>query len=88
MRDNAAAQLAKLEAMPRREELPPLEAKVAEAKANLDDKLKLFERAKREMESGIGAGETFDTGVCLMAFFSDPDGNAIMLHRRYAPPDA
>lgn len=31
------------------------------------------------------AGETFDTGVCHMAFFSDPDGNALMLHHRYAP---
>lgn len=30
-------------------------------------------------------GETFDTGVCHMAFFRDPDGNALMLHRRYAP---
>jgi predicted enzyme related to lactoylglutathione lyase len=29
--------------------------------------------------------ETFDTGVCHMAFFSDPDGNALMLHHRYAP---
>ena len=26
-----------------------------------------------------------DTGVCHMAFFSDPDGNALMLHHRYAP---
>ncbi|HXY85132.1 MAG TPA: VOC family protein [Gaiellaceae bacterium] len=32
-------------------------------------------------------GEIFDTGVCLMAFFKDPDGNALMLHRRYAPRD-
>jgi predicted enzyme related to lactoylglutathione lyase len=31
------------------------------------------------------AGETFDTGVCHMAFFSDPAGNALMLHHRYAP---
>ena len=31
------------------------------------------------------AGETLDTGVCHMAFFSDPDGNALMLHHRYAP---
>lgn len=31
------------------------------------------------------AGDTFDTGVCHMAFFSDPDGNALMLHHRYAP---
>jgi catechol 2,3-dioxygenase-like lactoylglutathione lyase family enzyme len=32
-------------------------------------------------------GEIFDTGVCHMAFFRDPDGNALMLHRRYAPRD-
>jgi catechol 2,3-dioxygenase-like lactoylglutathione lyase family enzyme len=30
-------------------------------------------------------GDTLDTGVCRMAFFRDPDGNALMLHRRYAP---
>jgi predicted enzyme related to lactoylglutathione lyase len=30
-------------------------------------------------------GETLDTSVCHMAFFSDPDGNALMLHHRYAP---
>jgi catechol 2,3-dioxygenase-like lactoylglutathione lyase family enzyme len=28
-------------------------------------------------------GETLDTGVCHMAFFADPDGNNLMLHRRY-----
>src|SRR4051812_14793043 len=35
-------------------------------------------------------GDVFDTGVCHMAFFTDPDGNALMLHHRYAPrvPDA
>jgi catechol 2,3-dioxygenase-like lactoylglutathione lyase family enzyme len=27
----------------------------------------------------------FDTGVCHMAVFSDPDGNGLMLHHRYAP---
>ena len=32
-------------------------------------------------------GEILDTGVCHMAFFRDPDGNALMLHRRYAPHD-
>ena len=31
------------------------------------------------------AGETLDTGVCHMAFFADADGNALMLHHRYAP---
>jgi predicted enzyme related to lactoylglutathione lyase len=30
-------------------------------------------------------GEILDTGVCHMAFFEDPDGNALMLHHRYAP---
>ena len=29
--------------------------------------------------------DNFDTGVCHMAFFRDPDGNALMLHHRYAP---
>src|SRR3712207_7057521 len=31
------------------------------------------------------AGDVFDSGVCHMAFFADPDGNALMLHHRYAP---
>ena len=29
--------------------------------------------------------ETLDSEVCHMAVFSDPDGNALMLHHRYAP---
>jgi predicted enzyme related to lactoylglutathione lyase len=42
-------------------------------------------RARLE-ESGVAfAGDTFDTGVCHMAIFADPDGNALMLHHRYAP---
>jgi predicted enzyme related to lactoylglutathione lyase len=32
-------------------------------------------------------GDILDTGVCHMAIFSDPDGNALMLHHRYAPRD-
>ena len=32
--------------------------------------------------------EVYDSGVCHMAFFRDPDGNALLLHHRYAPyPD-
>jgi catechol 2,3-dioxygenase-like lactoylglutathione lyase family enzyme len=31
-------------------------------------------------------GETIDTGVCHMALCTDFDGNAVILHRRYAPP--
>ena len=30
-------------------------------------------------------GETLDTGVCHMAHFTDPDGNPLTLHKRYAP---
>jgi catechol 2,3-dioxygenase-like lactoylglutathione lyase family enzyme len=30
-------------------------------------------------------GETLDSGVCHMAPFEDPDGNALLLHHRYAP---
>jgi len=37
-------------------------------------------------ERGVSfMGDTLDTGVCHMAFFSDPDGNVLMLHHRYAP---
>jgi catechol 2,3-dioxygenase-like lactoylglutathione lyase family enzyme len=45
------------------------------------------EAARKELEAkGIEfAGETMDTGVCHMAFFTDPDGNDLMLHSRYAP---
>ena len=48
------------------------------------------EEARSELESRgvVFAGETFDTGVCHMAHFTDPDGNILMLHRRYAPADA
>jgi catechol 2,3-dioxygenase-like lactoylglutathione lyase family enzyme len=45
----------------------------------------------RTMERLWGAGvefefpEPYDSGVCHMAFFADPDGNRLMLHHRYAP---
>jgi predicted enzyme related to lactoylglutathione lyase len=42
-------------------------------------------RAELEARGVEFAGEILDTGVCHMAFFSDPDGNAMMLHHRYAP---
>ena len=29
--------------------------------------------------------DTLDSGVCHMAHFHDPDGNALMIHHRYAP---
>lgn len=46
---------------------------VAEARAALEERGVTF------------YGDIVDTGVCHMAFFSDPDGNALMLHHRYAP---
>ena len=42
-------------------------------------------RAELEGRGVTFAGDTYDSGVCHMAFFHDPDGNALMLHRRYAP---
>lgn len=46
-----------------------------------------IESARAELESrGVTfAADTMDTGVCFMAHFRDPDGNALMLHHRYAP---
>ncbi|HYK07862.1 MAG TPA: VOC family protein [Gaiellaceae bacterium] len=29
--------------------------------------------------------EAYDSGVCHMAFFKDPDGNSLILHHRHAP---
>jgi predicted enzyme related to lactoylglutathione lyase len=45
--------------------------------------------ARAELESrGVEfAPDMIDSGVCHMAFFRDPDGNALMLHHRYAPRD-
>jgi len=41
---------------------------------------------KQLQERGVQfEGDVFDTGVCHMAFFKDPDGNPLMLHHRYAP---
>jgi predicted enzyme related to lactoylglutathione lyase len=42
-------------------------------------------RAELEGKGVEFAGDTFDTGVCHMALFTDPDGNDLMLHHRYAP---
>lgn len=46
--------------------------------------------ARAELEGkGIRfVGEILDTGVCHMAFFADPDGNSLTLHRRYKPHEA
>ncbi len=45
---------------------------VAEAKAALE-------------AAGVEVSDVWDSGVCNGAGFSDPDGNRILLHHRYAP---
>ncbi len=45
-----------------------------------------IEAARAELEAkGVEFAPTFDTGVCYMALFKDPDGNDLMLHHRHAP---
>jgi catechol 2,3-dioxygenase-like lactoylglutathione lyase family enzyme len=45
-------------------------------------------RAELEGQGIKFEADTLDSGVCHMAFFRDPDGNALMLHHRYAPETA
>ena len=40
-------------------------------------------RAELEAKGVAFDGETITTGVCKQAWFKDPDGNALMLHRRF-----
>jgi catechol 2,3-dioxygenase-like lactoylglutathione lyase family enzyme len=46
-----------------------------------------YHAARAELESrGVRfTSDTIDSGVCHMAAFEDPDGNALMIHHRYAP---
>ena len=48
------------------------------------------QEARKELEAkGVEFnGEVLDTGVCHMAFFGDPDGNQLVLHRHYAPRES
>ena len=45
-------------------------------------------RAELEAKGVTFGADTIDSGVCHMAYFADPDGNALMFHHRYAPPSA
>jgi catechol 2,3-dioxygenase-like lactoylglutathione lyase family enzyme len=40
-------------------------------------------RAELEAKGVRFDGETIETSVCKQAWFKDPDGNSLMLHRRY-----
>ncbi len=44
-------------------------------------------RADLEAKGVEFSGEILDSGACHMAVFTDPDGNDLMLHCRYAPQD-
>ncbi|HTU94308.1 MAG TPA: VOC family protein [Solirubrobacteraceae bacterium] len=59
------------------------QASVGPVALNVDD----VAQSRSQLEdAGVSfRGDTLDTGVCHMAFFADPDGNALMLHHRYAP---
>ena len=48
------------------------------------------QEAREELEAkGVEfRGDVLDTGVCHMAFFADPDGNQLVLHRHYAPRES
>ena len=45
-------------------------------------------RAELEAKGVTFVMDDIDSGVCHMAHFRDPDGNALMFHHRYAPKDA
>ena len=40
-------------------------------------------RAELESKGVVFDGDTIVTSVCKQAWFKDPDGNALMLHRRF-----
>jgi predicted enzyme related to lactoylglutathione lyase len=67
---------------PEKQGMPFVPQSNAHLALHVDD----VEAARTELE-GKGVeflGDTFDTGVCHMALFKDPDGNDLMLHHRYA----
>ena len=45
-----------------------------------------FDAAKTELESrGVEfVSDVIDSGVCKQAIFTDPDGNVLAIHHRYA----
>ena len=68
---------------PEKQGMPFAPQKNAHPALHVDD----VAAAKAELEAKgvVFMGEIFDTGVCHMALFTDPDGNDLMLHNRYAP---
>jgi uncharacterized protein YjbJ (UPF0337 family) len=69
---------------PEREQLPFVASESGVA-LRVDD----VAAARTELEAkGVSfVAETWDSGVCHFAAFRDPDGNVLILHRRYAPSE-
>jgi len=67
---------------PEREDLPfvPNEAGFGVRVADVEEA-----RAELEAKGVEFIAETWDSGVCHFAAFCDPEGNTVILHRRYAP---
>ena len=63
-----------------RDELVPSTSPIALRVPDVAEARKTLEDAGVEFYT-----ETYDSGVCHLAFFKDPDGNVLCLHRRYAP---
>jgi catechol 2,3-dioxygenase-like lactoylglutathione lyase family enzyme len=63
-----------------RREFVPSTAPIALRVDDVDEARRTLEAAGVEFKM-----DTLDSGACHHAFFRDPDGNALMLHRRYAP---
>ena len=66
---------------PEKQGMPFAPSKNAHLALHVDDVAQV--RSALEAKGVEFAGETFDTGVCHMALFTDPDGNDLMLHHRY-----
>lgn len=76
---NVSLALIPIEMLGREEHMPntaPVAIRVADVAAA---------REKLEAAGVEFPMETIDSGVCQIAPFHDPDGNALQLHRRYAP---
>jgi catechol 2,3-dioxygenase-like lactoylglutathione lyase family enzyme len=60
----------------------PFQANTAGVALRVADVAAAVEEARAVGAEVIGIE---DTGVCHMGFVKDPDGNVLILHRRYAP---
>jgi catechol 2,3-dioxygenase-like lactoylglutathione lyase family enzyme len=60
----------------------PFQANTAGVALRVADVAAAVEEARAAGAEVVGIE---DTGVCHMGFVKDPDGNVLILHRRYAP---